>query len=82
MNKTIDQLLSLAANQAHLVLLGLKQPELVPSWVFIQPDGSSRVLATPFHNDGQKDATIAYVRTCPAGYGWPSRPESRFAGLL
>src|SRR5260221_13571234 len=32
MNKALDQLLSLAANQAHLVLLGLRQPELIPSW--------------------------------------------------
>lgn len=62
MNKTLDQLLELAEQQAHLVLLGLKAPELVPSWAFVQPDGSTHVLATPFVNDAQKDATVAYVK--------------------
>jgi hypothetical protein len=61
MNETLDKLLGLADAQAHLVLLGLREPQLAPCWVFIQPDGSSRVLGTPFTNDAQKEATIAYV---------------------
>src|SRR5260221_244217 len=69
MNKTLDQLLSLAANQAHLVLLGLRQPELIHSSVFIQEDGSSQILATPFANDGQKDATVAYVKAWMKNHG-------------
>jgi hypothetical protein len=47
MNKTLDQLINLAAEQAHLVLVALQEPELVPSWVLVQPDGSAKGLG-PF----------------------------------
>jgi hypothetical protein len=69
MNKTLDQLLSLAGNQAHLVLLGLKLPELVPSWVFVQPDGSSKVLGTPWKDEAEKHSTVAYVRAWMRNHG-------------
>jgi hypothetical protein len=69
MNKTLDQLLSLAANHAHLVLLGLKQPELVPSWVFVQPDGSSKVMGTPWKDEATKRAIVAYAKAWMRNHG-------------
>jgi hypothetical protein len=69
MNQTLDNLLELAGQQAHLILLDLKRSELVPSWVFVQEDGSSRILATPFRDDGQKEATVAYVRAWMRNHG-------------
>lgn len=69
MNQTLDDLLGLAAQQAHLTLLGLKLPDLAPSWVFIQADKSKRVLITPFADDDQKEATIAYVKAWMHNHG-------------
>lgn len=51
---TLDDLLKLAGEQAKGVLLELHMRQLLPTWLFVLPDGKFSVLATPWNNDAEK----------------------------
>jgi hypothetical protein len=50
---TLNALLDLAEEQARTIILKLHH-ELMPSWLLIDPDGTPRVIATPWNSDLEK----------------------------
>jgi hypothetical protein len=57
MKPNLDDLLDLAGHQAQIILVDQKMPELIPSWVLIQADGSTQIIGTPWRNDAEKSQT-------------------------
>jgi hypothetical protein len=57
MRPNLDELLDLAGRQAQIILVDQKMPDLLPSWVLVQADGSCEVIGTPWRNDIEKNQT-------------------------
>lgn len=61
----IEQLRALveaAGTQAKMVILGLHRP-LMPTWVYIDPEGGPHVIGTPWTNEIEKRYYGWYIRT-------------------
>jgi len=68
MTMTIDQLLDSGVNQAKHVLIGKPGAELTPAFVVQFKDRPPAMIATPWHGDDEKYATIGAMRMMLKAY--------------
>jgi hypothetical protein len=59
----LDKLIGLAERQARLVLLELKLPSLMAAWVLMDKAGKCEIVATPWHDELEKQLYANMVRT-------------------
>jgi hypothetical protein len=58
----LDSLINLAEQQARQVLLGLKRPSLLPTWVLVDRAGDFIIVATPWRDEPEKHLCAAKLR--------------------
>jgi hypothetical protein len=58
----LDQLLDLGAEQAHRVLLELKDQQLLTTWVLLNGDGQIELIPTPWKDDLEKANYRIFLR--------------------
>jgi hypothetical protein len=57
----LRQLVDLAGQHANAVLIGLNQP-LIPSWLYLDRNSRTHVVATPWTNDQEKEHAARHMR--------------------
>jgi len=83
MNTNLESLLELAGKHARIVLVEMGFPELLPSWLLINSDGTCHIVGTPWQDERDKERqvkrlalrmrrehTVAYSFVCEAWSAW------------